>query len=633
MTMTRAKSVLNVATGATVNVALSRARRNGATRVCGVAASIALVWSAAFAWRAEAGSMSMSTSTSTSMSTSMSTPVSTSAPHAPLTQSTQPTAAREAPTAAIRFTDVTAQSGIHFTPTSGAVPSTTVLEVKGGGLALIDYDGDGDLDLFVPNGATLANPEAGPGARLYRNDGAMRFTDVTAASGITHRRWSFGATVGDVDGDGHDDIFIACFGPNVLLRNKGDGTFEDISARAGVADARWGTSAAFADLDGDGDLDLYVCNYLDFDPTRPMLPARFKGMQVLSGPRGYPPAHDAIYENRGDGTFVDRSADSGIAAVKPGFGLNLAILDFTGDGRLDIYVGNDSHPSNLFVQESPWRFRDDGLRAGIAVNAEGIEQATMGVAVGDVDGNGRPDVFTTNFSSDTNTLHLNLDVRNFDDRTNQFGLGAPSRTLVGWAAGFFDFDHDGDEDVLVVNGHVYPQATKAAMDSDYAQRPLLMERRGARFHALAEAGAWKLDPHVDRTAVFADFDLDGDIDVIIAGLNEPIRVIRNDHDRRDDWIIVVPRDTRKGVGNRHAVGAAVEVTVAGATQRRWIVGGGPFQSNSAPEAHFGVPVDAAPILVTVRFPDGFVRVVEVASGGRRVVVERGDDAREASTTR
>ncbi|MFN9125018.1 MAG: FG-GAP repeat domain-containing protein, partial [bacterium] len=311
---------------------------------------------------------------------------------------------QEPPASTIRFTDVTAQSGIAMTTTSGSTPSTTVLEVKGGGLGLIDFDGDGDLDLFVPNGATLANPDAGPGARLFRNDGAMRFTDVTDASGIRHRRWSFGVTVGDADADGRDDIFIACFGPDVLLRNKGDGTFEDITARAGLGDPAWGTSAAFADLDLDGDLDLFVCNYLDFDPSKPLPPANFKGMKVIAGPRGYQAAVDRIYENKGDGTFVDRGGDCGVASARPGFGLNLAIVDFSGDGKPDIFVGNDSQANNLFTQTAPWAYRDDGLRSGIAVNGEGSEQATMGVAVADIDGNGRPDVFTTNFSSDTNTL-------------------------------------------------------------------------------------------------------------------------------------------------------------------------------------------------------------------------------------
>ncbi len=541
---------------------------------------------------------------------------------APTNLNTVQTATPEANSSGIRFTDVTAESGLAFTPTSGASPSSAVLEVKGGGLALIDFDRDGDLDLFVPNGATLANPEHGPGARLFRNDGKLRFSDVTTNSGITHTRWSFGATVGDVDADGFDDLYIACFGPDVLLRNKGNGTFEDITVRAGLGDRAWGTSASFADIDADGDLDLYVANYLDFDPAKPLPPASFKGQAVISGPRGYAPAHDSLYENRGDGTFVDRSDSSGIRAVKPGFGLNLALLDWTGDGKINIFVGNDSQANNLFVQTEPWKFVDQGLRSGIAVNGEGLEQATMGVAVADVDGNGRPDVFTTNFSSDTNTLHLNLDGRSFDDRTNQFGLGAPSRALVGWGAGFYDFDHDGDEDLLSVNGHVYPQATKALMDTEYAQSPLLMERRASRFHALSRAGAWQLEPHADRTVVFADFDSDGDIDFTIAGLNEPLRVIRNDHDTNDDWIIIAPRDTRKGVGNRHAIGAEVRVTVDGATQRRWIVGGGPFQSNNAPEAHFGLANRAGPVDVEITWSDGTRTQRANVARGTRVTMER-----------
>ncbi len=546
----------------------------------------------------------------------------------------------QATPSAFRFTPVTDSAGLVATMTSGGTPSRQILEVKGGGLALIDFDRDGDLDLFMPNGATLADPERGPGARLFRNDSTkegIRFSDVTEASGIRHTRWSFGVAVGDVDADGQDDLFIACFGADVLLRNRGDGTFEDISAKAGIAgDATprdWSAGCAFADIDGDGDLDLYVATYLDIDPANPPARTQFRGVEVMSGPKGLPGQHDRLYRNRGDGTFEDISESSGIRAVRPSYGLGIALLDFSGDGRIDIYVGNDSQADHYFrnVTEPGGepRFVEEGMKSGLATNMEGLEQATMGIAVGDVDGNGRPDLFTTNFSSDTNTLRLNLDGRFFDDRTAQFGVGAVSRPYVGWATAFVDFDLDGDEDLLVVNGHVYPEATKKSMDSEYEQRMLLHERRGRRFETVADAGAWHREAYRDRTAVFADLDRDGDVDVVVGELNGPLRVLRNDAAAAGvaNWLIVVPRDMRPGVGNRHGVGGVLTVRSKDPdgterVQRRWMWGGGPFNSNIAPEHALGFPAGTAKATLEWIWPDGTKVEAADIELGQRFALER-----------
>ncbi len=527
----------------------------------------------------------------------------------------------------IHFTDVTSSSGLDATLTCGRAPATQLPEVKGGGVALVDYDRDGDLDVFVPNGAYLDAPDAGPGCRMFENvstaaDGP-RFRDVSAQLGLAYKGWGMGVTVGDVDADGFDDIFVAALGRDVLLHNDGGKRFTDVTQASGLGDPRWSTAAAFGDLDSDGDLDLYVVDYVKYDFAKPFPPEKFHGVTVLAGPLGKVCDHDILYENDGRGRFTDVSEASGILGVTPSAGLGVAILDFDGDAKQDIFVGNDSMPSFLFVNQGGMKFTDQAPRAGLALNGDGAAQATMGIAIGDVNADLEPDVFTSNFANDTNTLRVSTKSGFFyDDRTSQYGVGQISRPFLGWAAGFFDFDHDADEDLIVFNGHVYANATRETMDSTYRQTPLLFAREGARFVRVeaAEAGDWLAQEHVDRSCAFGDLDRDGDVDMVVAGVNEKVRVLRNDSGS-GHWLSIELADERPGIGNRHALGARIVVTTGSAVQVRWLVSGGSYQAVSAPWAQVGLP-SPQKSAIEVTWPDGVKQRVDGVAAGQHLVIRR-----------
>ncbi len=528
----------------------------------------------------------------------------------------------------IRLEDVTARSGIDFVTTSGELPSTQIIEVKGGGVALIDFDGDGDEDLFFPNGATLKSPQEGPGARLYENLGGLRFRRIEPDPPL--RAWAFGPAVGDFDGDGREDVAVACHGSIRLLLNAGGGAFVDASDRlpdAARDAAAWNTSIAAADLDGDGDLDLYITRYLRIDPSAPPGPSLFKGVPVMSGPRGLDPQRDVLLRNVGGARFEDATAESGIAALSPAYGLNAAIADFTGDGMPDILVANDSHPDMLLRNVGGMRFEESGRRMGIATNMEGTDQASMVIAIADINGDALPDAHVTVFSSDTNTMHESREGRFFDDRTGLRGVGVPSRRMCGWASAFADLDHDGDEDLVTFNGHVYPQATLALMDSEWEQPVLVLERRSDRFEPLPpeSLGPGLGTGHRDRSAVFADLDGDGDIDIVVAGLNQPVRVIRNGHDSAGDWV-AIRLDDRRAPGNRAARGARVQLVSPSGSQSRWLAGGGPFQSNRSVEAHFGTGAARGPWTAAVTWPDGESTTHAIAAPGRHTIIRPARDA-------
>lgn len=540
----------------------------------------------------------------------------------------KPAAARTpevvAPSAlSLHFTDVSAASGLDMVITSGRSPSSQILEVKGGGLALIDYDNDGDLDVFAPNGAYLDAPDHGPGCRLFENLGGLKFKDVTREAGLEFHGWGMGVAVGDADGDGFDDIYIAAFGPDVLLHNTGRKGFVDATKAAGLGDPHWSTGCAFGDIDGDGDLDLYVVNYVEFDVAHPPPPDRFLGVPVFSGPTGLTGVHDLLYENTGSGKFQDISQSAGIRDVKPSFGLGVAILDFDGDGKLDIFVGNDSMPSFLFLNQGGRRFAERGMQCFLALNGDGAAQATMGIGIADVNADQKPDVFTTNFANDTNTLRVSVPGGfTYDDRTRQYNLGAVSRSYVGWSTMFYDFDQDGAEDLVVFNGHVYPHATVETMDSTYKETPLLFQRRGPRFERLLPdtAGAWLGETHVDRSAAFGDLDGDGDIDIVVGELNGPVRLLRNDS-KGGHWLIVELADARPGNANHRGLGARVRLKSGTDEQTRWLFTGGSFQSSSAPYVHFGLR-QASPCELDILWPDGAKQHVGDVAPDQHLTVRR-----------
>jgi len=470
----------------------------------------------------------------------------------------------------VSLVDVTAQPGPPFTTTCGADPSTQIVEVNGPGVTLFDADGDGDLDIFIANGATMDAPEHGPGSRLFTNQlaetGSLRFKE--AAAGITLTRWATSATAADIDADGDPDLYVTCIGPDVLLRNDG-GTFTDVTEQSGIDVPNWSTGAAPGDVDGDGDIDLYITRYVDWGfAAPPVPPVDFRGQSVLAGPAGLTPLADVLLLNDGSGRFTAATTPE----AAPAYGLNGVILDVDADGAAEILVGNDGMANHL-LEFKDGRWHDTAMQRGFATNMAGAEQATMGMAIGDVNADGAADVFTSNFSSDTNTLLVQEDGQ-FVDRTNRYAIGGPSRPRLGWTSRFVDLDHDGDEDLLTLNGHVYPNASPAAMDSDYRQRPLLLLREGDRFIPHVPTSGWLAEPRVDRAAAFGDLDGDGDFDIVTAELHGPVRVIENraSHPGRRG----VVRDLPDALpGTAHAIDG----------RTYWLLPTADFQGCSAPQIH------------------------------------------------
>jgi hypothetical protein len=512
---------------------------------------------------------------------------------------------------AFSFTNVARDAGLDAVTTFGGTDANKyLLETTGTGVAFIDYDGDGLLDLFFVNGSTLEGfpPGKAPTNHLYRNTGKGAFEDVTVKTGLAASGWGQGACVGDYDNDGHDDLFVSYWGRNRLYHNDGHGKFEDVTRSAGLEQARtrWGTGCAFLDYDRDGRLDLFVANYIDLDlavaPTPKSGVCRYKGLPVACGPPGLPGGKNVLYHNRGNGAFEDVSEKSGITRASGTYGLGVSTFDFDNDGWIDLYVANDSNPSALYRNNHDGTFTDVGVLSGCAYSQDGKPQAGMGVAIGDYDRNGTMDIFKTNFAGDTSTLYGNAGGTLCEDRTFAAGIGLNTRWL-GWGTAFVDLDNDGWLDLFLTNGHVYPEVRQLKTEAGYEQRKIVYRNGGnGRFTDVTERlGPPVTTPKAGRGAAFGDFNNDGQIDVAISNVNDRPDLFRLNGDTRHHWI------TLKLAGvtsNRNAIGARVKCTTAGVPQWQEVRGGGSYLSQNDFRVHFGLALATRVERIDVRWPNG-----------------------------
>ncbi|MHB1557965.1 MAG: FG-GAP-like repeat-containing protein [Isosphaeraceae bacterium] len=514
-----------------------------------------------------------------------------------------------------RFVDDAESTGLRFVFENGRSPQRQIPETTAGGVALFDHNGDGWLDVYVVQGGVFPprrDPATGPGGdRLFRNRGDGTFEDISERSGIARlsRGFGHGVTVGDVDNDGHPDLFLTRWRTYVLLHNRGDGTFEDVTVQSGLAgDRDWPTSSAFADLDGDGDLDLYVCHYLAWDAEHPTLCKRTtvaaKHERVEPGqdynyctPRPFPALADHLFRNDG-GRFVEVTNEAGIVD-RDGRGLGVVAADVDGDGRVDLFVANDTTANYLWHNLGGMRFEELGTIAGVACNAAGAYQAGMGTAIGDLDGDGRPDLFVTNFYGESTTFFRNLGDGMFADASVDAGLSGPTRFLLGFGVATLDANRDGRLDLAIANGHVnddrpdYPYAMPASL--------LLGGGDGRLADASTSAGeAWTV-PRVARGLAVGDLDNDGRVDVVLLPQKSPLAYL---HNRTDGGHFATFR-LEGTKSNRDGIGAVVSITTGGRRNRAWRYGGGSYQSASDPRIHFGLETDRIDE-VEVRWPSGRV---------------------------
>ena len=507
------------------------------------------------------------------------------------------------------FRDIAEQAGLHAPLIYGPEDHKAyILETVGCGCAFIDYDNDGWLDLFLLNGTRYEGAPPGTTNRLYKNNRDGTFTDVTEKAGLVRDGWASGVAVGDYNNDGFEDLFLTYYGQNVLYRNNGDGTFTDVTEKAGLLHqgTRWGAGCTFVDYDRDGHLDLFVSNYVQFDKERvpktgesPV--CNWKGIPTNCGPRGLPPGRLWLYHNNGDGTYTDVSEKSGIAKLTGSYCMTTVAADFDNDGWPDLYVACDSTPSFLLKNKHDGTFTDVGLETGVALNEDGMEQAGMGLGIGDYNLDGNLDILKTHFADDTAILYRNDGKGSFEDVTNAAGLGVETR-FISWGAGMYDFDNDGYPDLFWVTGSVYPEVEKILPNYPFKSPRIVFRNLGnGKFEELFDqAGPAIASAHASRGCAFGDFDNDGDIDVLVMNLNEPPSLLRNDVSGSGKSIKVKLVGTKS---NRSAIGGRVTVHYGGKLQTQEVLSQASFYSANDQRLHFGVG-NIEKVAIDVRWPNG-----------------------------
>ncbi len=536
----------------------------------------------------------------------------------------------------VNFINVARESGLNAkTIFGGEHKNKYLLETTGCGVAFYDYDNDDWLDIFLVNGWRLEGFPKGhePVSHLFKNNRDGTFTDVTAESGLIHYGWGQGVCVGDYDNDGFDDIYITSFGKNVLCHNNGNGTFTDVTEKAGVGTngKRWNTGCAFVDYDRDGHLDLFVANYIDLDlATAPLPesgPCNYKGVLVACGPPGLLGGKNILFHNNGDGTFSDVSERAGLFQANGTFGLGVLTADFNNDGWPDIYVANDSTASALYQNKKNGTFSDVAMEAGCALSADGKPQAGMGVSAADYDLDGNLDIVKTNFAGDTPSLYHNIGGGNFEDATFPAGLGKHTQFL-GWGCGFFDMDNDGWPDILICNGHVYPEVEQLRTEAGYAQQKILYRnlRNGHFEDVSSQGGSGIMTPVASRGAAFGDFDNDGDIDVVVNTVNDFPQLLRCDSRLENNWLKIKTIGTKS---NRSGIGARLRCVThpPGETKPHQQIdevhSGGSYISQNDLRIHFGIGKAEKVELLEIRWPSGAVDTLKDVKPNQMIVVREG----------